>query len=60
MYNTKIKHNTYIKLSDNPNRSYYNTKENFGSFSLFAAVRQPYNPARYDASYQTPKVAGVT
>ncbi len=34
-------------------------KENYGAFSLSAAVRYPYNPLRTDPQWKQPQVPGV-
>lgn len=41
------------------NRSHH-VREGFGSFSLTAAVRPPYNQSRDDPNYKFKKVDGVT
>lgn len=37
----------------------YTTKENYGAFSLSAAVRYPYSPLRTDPYYKQPEIPGV-
>lgn len=57
-YYTLDKYNeSYLSRVENKKDS--NIKENYGSFSISAAVRYPYSPSRMDPSYKQPKLTGV-
>ena len=69
MSNIKTKRNLYetfgrSNLTDCNSGKVYGpscnkNKENFGSFSLSAAVRYPFNQSYFDPNYKLPTVPGV-
>ena len=64
-YHTLNTYEGFCTYNVNNNVEYYipnfpsKIKENFGSFSLSAAVRYPYSLSRLDPSYKQPKLEGV-
>lgn len=58
--NDNTNYKTLSKYNNNTLPKYYTKRENFGSFSISAAVRQPWSSCRGKTNCENPVYPGVS